>query len=158
MMNNSLKFIQNRMVESGYLAPTAEEASISSLQGFANEDGILAAATLKTDDKEIDIEVVRANEDFEDFDFYTTHAEHNDGTLLFVYDGITDIIQRLVGLRSVPIQKIKSAEDILSSKSIKIIVGDAVIIQKIDKSPDKNRPWMTNSLEIFIPSHFELEK
>lgn len=157
-MNNSLKFIQNRMAENGYLATIVEESSISSLEEFSNEDGVIAAAILRSNNKEIPIELVRADEAFENFDFYTTHAEHNDGTLSFVYDGIRDIIQRLVHLESIPIHKIKSAEDILSSKSIKIIVGDAVIIQKADKSPDKNRLWMTNSLEIYIPSHFELEK
>ena len=163
-MNKSLEFVNKRLMAQGKETITEGDGiSIVHLPKFFGSDSadFSLTADLKSKDKSISdmaVELKRAPEDFEDFDFYGYHIEHNDGTLLFVGMAVERILNRLASLCSYPINKIKTKEDLAGVKKIKIMVGDVIIKQQDDESPVPEKPWMTNKLEVFIPAYFELIK
>lgn len=163
-MNKSLEFVNKRlMAQREETIAERNEISIVRFPKFFGSDSadFSLTADLKSKDKSVSdmlVELKQAPEDFEDFDFYGYHTEHNDGTLLFVGMAVERILNRLASLRSYPINKIKTKEDLAGVKKIKIMVGDVIISQQDDESPVAEKPWMTNKLEVFIPAHFELVK
>ena len=159
--NNSFKFVNKRMLEQGRKAIKEDDTAIlrlSELFNITSNEKLLGKNSFKFNGRTINIVMVCADEEFNNFDFYSTHEEHNDGTLAFVQSAITEILDRLLTLQSVPKNKLSKEEDVADVSTIKIVVGDAVVVQFLDESPDKKRPWMTNKLEVYIPSYFELLK
>lgn len=163
-MNKSLEFINKRLAEQNEecILETDEDISIYHLADFfksKDPDAELKPwVEMEINNTNIIVEMTQANSDFSNFDFYGYHIEHNDGTLFFVYSAVERIVKKLLTLYSCPINKIKGVEDLIGVKKIKIKVGDIIVSQKDDKSPDTDRPWMTNKLEVFIPAYFELIK
>lgn len=163
-MNKSLEFVNKRLMAQGKETITEGDGiSIVCFPKFFGSDSadFSLTADLKSKDKSISdmvVELKQAPEDFEDFDFYSSYAEHNDGTLLFVGLAVERILNHWASLGSYPISKIKTKEDLVGVKKIKIMVGDVIIRQQDDESPVAEKPWMTNKLEVFIPAYFELIK
>ena len=108
--------------------------------------------------EKIDVKVTIADDDFDDFDFFNAHSEHNDGTQLFVYQDIDKVFSEVATCRVAPLTKISSLNDLEGVQKINITLGDVIVCQKEDTSPDPERLWMTNRLEVFLPAHFELVK
>lgn len=163
-MNKSLGFINKRMFEQrGETIAEGDGVSIVRFSKFfGNESKDFSfSAVLKSNDEnisDISVELTQAPDDFEDFDYYSYHSEHNDGTLYFVGLTVKRILNRLMSLGSFPLSKIKTKEDLVGVKKIKIMVGDIIVCQQDDESPVAEKPWMTNKLEVFIPAYFELIK
>lgn len=163
-MNKSLEFVNKRLMEQrGETIAEGDGVSIARFSEFFGSDSadFSFSADLKSKDENMSdmlVELKQAPEGFEDFNFYSSHTEHNDGTLLFVGMAVERILRRLMSLGSYPLSKIKTKEDLVGVKKIKIMVGDVVINQQDDESPVAEKPWMTNKLEVFIPAHFELIK
>ena len=161
-MNKSLEFVAKRMANQNE-EPISEATCNISIYKFSDfitklNDEILCGSTLGVQDSDITVEMKQADENFSEFDYYASHCEYNDGTLMFVAMGVKEIVQKLLTLRSRPTNKIKSATDLIGVQKIIIKIGDIIVCHKTDKSPVKEKPWMTNKLEIFIPAYFELIK
>ena len=108
--------------------------------------------------EKIDVEVTVANDDFDNFDFFNAHSEHNDGTQLFTCQAIDEVFFEAMTCKVWPKTKISSISDLDGVQKINITLGDVIVCQKEDTSPDPERLWMTNRLEVFLPVHFELVK
>ena len=108
--------------------------------------------------EKIDVEVTVANDDFDNFDFFNAHSEHNDGTQLFTCQSIDEVFFKAMTCKVWPKTKISSISDLDGVQKINITLGDVIVCQKEDTSPDPERLWMTNRLEVFLPAHFELVK
>lgn len=174
-MNKSLEFVKKRFEEMGmnwdYKDGDVDVQSLESVCAEMFEGYPLLKETpssleivyplgVRKGDDIIKIEVVAtlADTDFDDFDFYNSHGEYNDGTLFFTYQAIRKVFYDILSLHAYPKTKISSPDDLEGVQRIKITIGDAIIHQKEDVSPDPERLWMTNRLEVFIPAHFELIK
>lgn len=164
-MNKSLEFINKRLMEQRGETISKEDGEISIVpfsKFYGSESREFSLnANLKSKDESMSdmlVELKQAPEDFEDFDFYSSYTEHNDGTLFFVGLAVEKILNRLASLGSYPLNKIKTKEDLVGVKKIKIMVGDVIINQQDDEPPVAEKPWMTNKLEVFIPAYFELMK
>lgn len=107
-------------------------------------------------DEKIYVKVAIADDDFDNFDFFNAHSEHNDGTQLFVYQDIDKVFSEVVTCKVAPLTKISSISDLEGVQKLNIILGDIIVCQKEEESPDPERLWMTNKLEVFLPAYFEL--
>ena len=107
-------------------------------------------------DEKIDVKVTIADDDFDNFDFFNAHSEHNDGTQLFVYQDMDKVFSEVATCKVAPLTKISSLNDLEGVQNLNIILGDFIVCQKEEESPDPERLWMTNRLEVFLPAHFEL--
>lgn len=172
-MNKSLEFVKKRLKEMGmnwdYKDEDVDIHSPESLFKQALKDPSIVdlssentlamgyQLTLNNSEK-IDVKVTIADDDFDDFDFFNAHSEHNDGTQLFVYQDINKVFSEVVACAVAPLTKISSISDLEGVQKINITLGDIIVCQKEDTSPDPERLWMTNRLEVFLPAHFELIK
>ena len=109
-------------------------------------------------DEKIDVKVTIADDDFDNFDFFNAHSEHNDGTQLFVYQDMDKVFSEVATCKVAPLTKISSLNDLEGVQKLNIILGDFIVCQKEEESPDPERLWMTNKLEVFLPAYFELVK
>lgn len=109
-------------------------------------------------DEKIYVKVTIADDDFDNFDFFNAHSEHNDGTQLFVYQDMDKVFSEVATCKVAPLTKISSLNDLEGVQKLNIILGDFIVCQKEEESPDPERLWMTNRLEVFLPAHFELIK
>lgn len=172
-MNKSLEFVKKRLEEMGMNWDYKdEEVDIhspeslfrralknSAIVDLSSEDALALGYQLTlTNDEKIDVKVTIADDDFDDFDFFNAHSEHNDGTQLFTYQAIDEVFSEVVACEVAPLTKISSISDLDGVQKINITLGDVIVCQKEDTSPDPERLWMTNRLEVFLPAHFELVK
>lgn len=172
-MNKSLEFVKKRFEELGknwdYEDEDIEIHSPESLLRqmlkyseivvlpFEDTLAIGYQLTLFNDEK-IDVKVTIADGDFDNFDFFNAHGEHNDGTQLFTCQAIDKIFSEVATCKVAPLTKISSLNDLAGVQKLNIILGDIIVCQKEEESPDPERPWMTNKLEVFLPAYFELVK
>lgn len=170
-MNKSLEFVKKRCEELGiswdYKDEDVEIHSPESLLRqmlkyseivvlpFEDTLAIGYQLTLFNDEK-IDVKVTIADGDFDNFDFFNAHSEHNDGTQLFVYQDIDKVFSEVATCKVAPLTKISSISDLEGVQKLNIILGDIIVCQKEEESPDPERLWMTNKLEVFLPAYFEL--
>lgn len=172
-MNKSLEFVKKRFEELGknwdYEDEDIEIHSPESLFRRLLKNSIIIdlpseytlaigyQLTLFNDEK-IDVKVTIADDDFDNFDFFNAHSEHNDGTQLFVYQDMDKVFSEVATCKVAPLTKISSLNDLEGVQKLNIILGDFIVCQKEEESPDPERLWMTNRLEVFLPAHFELVK
>ena len=170
-MNKSLEFVKKRLKEMGMNWDYKDEdVDIHSSEsvfrrilkdfvtvGLSFGDALVMCYQLMLSNGEkIDVEVTVANDDFDNFDFFNAHSEHNDGTQLFTCQAIDEVFFEAMTCKVWPKTKISSISDLSGVQKINITLGDVVVCQKEDTSPDPERLWMTNRLEVFLPAHFEL--
>ena len=170
-MDKSLEFIKKRFKEMGMNWDYKdEEVDIhspeslfrralknSAIVDLSSEDALALGYQLTlTNDEKIDVKVTIADDDFDNFDFFNAHSEHNDGTQLFTYQAIDEVFSEVAACEVWPKTKISSISDLDGVKKLNIILGDIIVCQKEEESPDPERLWMTNRLEVFLPAHFEL--
>ena len=170
-MNKSLEFVKKRFEELGknwdYEDEDIEIHSSESVfkrilkdfetVGLSFGDTLVMCYSLMLSNGEtIDVEVTVANDDFDNFDFFNAHSEHNDGTQLFTCQAIDEVFFEAMTCKVWPKTKISSLSDLDGVQKINITLGDVIVCQKEDTSPDPERLWMTNRLEVFLPAHFEL--
>ena len=170
-MNKSLEFVKKRLKEMGMNWDYKDEdVDIHSSEsvfrrilkdfvtvGLSFGDALVMCYQLMLSNGEkIDVEVTVANDDFDNFDFFNAHSEHNDGTQLFTCQAIDEVFFEAMTCKVWPKTKISSISDLSGVQKINITLGDVVVCQKEDTSPDPERLWMTNRLEVFLPVHFEL--
>ena len=172
-MNKSLEFVKKRLKEMGmnwdYKDEDVDIHSSESVFRRIMKDFEIAdlsfgdalvmcyQLTLSNGEK-IDVEVTVANDDFDNFDFFNAHSEHNDGTQLFTCQAIDEVFFEAMTCKVWPKTKISSISDLDGVQKINITLGDVIVCQKEDTSPDPERLWMTNRLEVFVPAYFELVK
>ena len=131
----------------------------SAIVDLSSEDALaLGYQLMLINGEKIDVEVTVANDDFDNFDFFNAHSEHNDGTQLFTCQAIDEVFFEAMTCKVWPKTKISSIGDLNGVQKINITLGDVIVCQKEDTSPDPERLWMTNRLEVFLPAHFELVK
>lgn len=172
-MNKSLEFVKKRLKEMGMNWDYKDEdVDIHSSEsvfrrilkdfvtvGLSFGDALVMCYQLMLSNGEkIDVEVTVANDDFDNFDFFNAHSEHNDGTQLFTCQAIDEVFFEAMTCKVWPKTKISSISDLNGVQKINITLGDIIVCQKEDTSPDPERLWMTNRLEVFLPVHFELVK
>ena len=180
-MNKSLEFVKKRFEELGknwdYEDENVEIHSPESffrrvrlfqhsfklenptIVGLSSENTLAMGYQLTLfNDEKIDVKVAIADDDFDNFDFFNAHSEHNDGTQLFVYQDMDKVFSEVATCKVAPLTKISSISDLEGVQKLNIILGDIIVCQKEDTSPDPERLWMTNRLEVFLPAHFELIK
>ena len=170
-MNKSLEFVKKRLKEMGMNWDYKDEdVDIHSSEsvfrrilkdfvtvGLSFGDALVMCYQLMLSNGEkIDVEVTVANDDFDNFDFFNAHSEHNDGTQLFTCQAIDEVFFEAMTCKVWPKTKISSISDLSGVQKINITLGDVVVCQKEDTSPDPERLWMTNRLEVFLPAYFEL--
>ena len=172
-MDKSLEFIKKRFKELGKNWDYKdEEVDIhspeslfrralknSTIIDLSSEDTLAIGYQLTLfNDEKIDVKVTIADGDFDNFDFFNAHSEHNDGTQLFVYQDMDKVFSEVATGKVAPLTKISSLNDLEGVQKLNIILGDIIVCQKEEESPDPERLWMTNRLEVFLPAHFELVK
>ena len=172
-MDKSLEFIKKRFKEMGMNWDYKdEEVDIhspeslfrralknSAIVDLSSEDALaLGYQLMLINGEKIDVKVTIADDDFDDYDFFNAHSEHNEGTQLSTYQAIDKVFSEAAACEVWPKTKISSISDLDGVKKINITLGDIIVCQKEDASPDPERLWMTNRLEVFLPAHFELIK
>ena len=172
-MNKSLEFVKKRFEELGknwdYEDEDVEIYSPESLfRRLLKNSTIIDLPSEYTlaigyqltlfNDEKIYVKVTIADDDFDNFDFFNAHSEHNDGTQLFVYQDMDKVFSEVATCKVAPLTKISSLNDLEGVQKLNIILGDFIVCQKEEESPDPERLWMTNRLEVFLPAHFELIK
>lgn len=172
-MNKSLEFVKKRFEELGknwdYEDEDVEIYSPESLfRRLLKNSTIIDLPSEYTlaigyqltlfNDEKIYVKVTIADGDFDNFDFFNAHSEHNDGTQLFVYQDMDKVFSEVATCKVAPLTKISSLNDLEGVQKLNIILGDFIVCQKEEESPDPERLWMTNRLEVFLPAHFELIK
>lgn len=172
-MNKSLEFVKKRLKEMGMNWDYKDEdvdihssesvfrrvLKNSTIIDLPSEDALVMCYQLMLfNGEKIDVEVTVANDDFDNFDFFNAHSEHNDGTQLFTCQAIDEVFFEAMTCKVWPKTKISSISDLDGVQKINITLGDVIVCQKEDTSPDPERLWMTNRLEVFLPAHFELVK
>lgn len=170
-MNKSLEFVKKRLKEMGMNWDYEDEdVDIHSPESLLRrmlikstivvlpfEDTLAIGYQLTLiNGEKIDVKVTIADGDFDNFDFFNAHSEHNDGTQLFVYQDIDKVFSEVATCRVAPLTKISSLNDLEGVQKINITLGDIIVCQKEEESPDPERLWMTNKLEVFLPAYFEL--
>lgn len=170
-MNKSLEFVKKRFEELGknwdYEDEDVEIYSPESLfRRLLKNSTIIDLPSEYTlaigyqltlfNDEKIYVKVTIADGDFDNFDFFNAHSEHNDGTQLFVYQDMDKVFSEVATCKVAPLTKISSLNDLEGVQKLNIILGDFIVCQKEEESPDPERLWMTNRLEVFLPAHFEL--
>lgn len=170
-MNKSLEFVKKRFEELGknwdYEDEDVEIYSPESLfRRLLKNSTIIDLPSEYTlaigyqltlfNDEKIYVKVTITDGDFDNFDFFNAHSEHNDGTQLFVYQDMDKVFSEVATCKVAPLTKISSLNDLEGVQKLNIILGDFIVCQKEDTSPDPERLWMTNRLEVFLPAHFEL--
>lgn len=172
-MNKSLEFVKKRFEELGknwdYEDEDVEIYSPESLfRRLLKNSTIIDLPSEYTlaigyqltlfNDEKIYVKVTIADDDFDNFDFFNAHSEHNDGTQLFVYQDMDKVFSEVATCKVAPLTKISSLNDLEGVQKLNIILGDFIVCQKEEESPDPERLWMTNKLEVFLPAYFELIK
>lgn len=172
-MNKSLEFVKKRLKEMGMNWDYKDEdvdihssesvfrrvLKNSTIIDLPSEDALVMCYQLMLfNGEKIDVEVTVANDDFDNFDFFNAHSEHNDGTQLFTCQAIDEVFFEAMTCKVWPKTKISSISDLDGVQKINITLGDVIVCQKEEESPDPERLWMTNRLEVFLPAHFELIK
>lgn len=99
-----------------------------------------------------------ADDNYEDFDFFSSYNGYTDGSLDVILEKIKGMLQNLANLASRPKTKIATIEDLDDVQKIKITVGEVVVCQTEAEYCITKKPWMSKYLRIFIPAHFELVK
>lgn len=170
-MNKSLEFVKKRLKEMGMNWDYKDEdvdihspeslfrrvLKNSTIIDLPSEDTLAIGYQLTLfNDEKIDVKVTIADDDFGNFDFFNAHSEHNDGTQLFTYQAIDKVFSEAAACKVAPLTKISSLNDLEGVQKLNIILGDIIVCQKEDTSPDPERLWMTNRLEVFLPAYFEL--
>lgn len=172
-MNKSLEFVKKRLKEMGMNWDYEDEdveihspeslfrrvLKNSTIIDLPSEDALaLGYQLMLINGEKIDVKVTIADDDFDNFDFFNAHSEHNDGTQLFVYQDMDKVFSEVAACEVWPKTKISSINDLDGVQKINITLGDIIVCQKEDTSPDPERLWMTNRLEVFLPAYFELVK
>ena len=172
-MNKSLEFVKKRLKEMGMNWDYKDEdvdihsskslfrrvLKNSTIIDLSSEDTLAIGYQLTLiNGEKVDVKVTIADDDFDDFDFCNAHSEHNDGTQLFTCQAIDEVFCEAAACKVAPLTKISSLNDLEGVQKINITLGDVIVCQKEDTSPDPERLWMTNRLEVFLPAHFELIK
>ncbi len=172
-MNKSLEFVKKRLKEMGMNWDYKDEdvdihSSESVFRRILKDFGtgglsfgdafVMCYQLMLSNGEKIDVEVTVANDDFDNFDFFNAHSEHNDGTQLFTCQAIDEVFFEAMTCKVWPKTKISSISDLDGVQKINITLGDVIVCQKEDTSPDPERLWMTNKLEVFLPAYFELVK
>ena len=176
-MNKSLEFVKKSIVTQGKDWPYDNDKGVNvlSLKGllgrvfkvktfdeevadfFKDEDDVSFPLTL-INGKTIDIEMTLADDNYEDFDFFSSYSGYTDGFLDVILQKTEEILQKLANLASYPETKIATIEDLDGVQKIKITVGEVVVCQTETEYCITKKPWMSKYLRIFIPAHFELVK
>ena len=176
-MNKSLEFVKKSIATQGKDWPYDNDKGVNvlSLKGvlgsifkvktfdegvndfFKDNDDVSFPLTL-INDKTIDIEMTLADDNYEDFDFFSSYNGYTDGSLDVILEKTEGILQKLANLASYPETKIATIEDLDGVQKIKITVGEVVVCQTEAEPPIAEKPWISKSLRLFIPAHFELVK
>ena len=122
---------------------------------FKDDDDVSFPLTL-INDKTIDIEMTLADDNYEDFDFFSSYSGYTDGFLDVILQKTEEMLQKLANLASYPETKIATIEDLDGVQKIKITVGEVVVCQTETEYCITITPRMSKYLRIFIPAHFEL--
>ena len=122
---------------------------------FKDDDDVSFPLTL-INGKTIDIEMTLADDNYEDFDLFSSYNGYTDGSLDVILEKTEGILQKLANLASYPETKIATIEDLDGVQKIKITVGEVVVCQTEAEPPIAEKPWISKSLRLFIPAHFEL--
>ena len=174
-MNKSLEFVKKSIAAQGRDWPYDNDKGVNvlSLKGvlgrifkvktsdaevddfFKDDDDVSLPLTL-INGKTIDIEMTLADDNYEDFDFFSSYSGYTDGFLDVILQKTEGILQKLANLASYPETKIATIEDLDGVQKIKITVGEVVVCQTETEYCITKKPWMSKYLRIFIPAHFEL--
>lgn len=161
-MNKSLEFVKKRFEEQGKDWPYADDKDIaifspeSALRQMLNntpgvvvdhssEDALIIGYQLELiNNEKIDMEMAIADDDYEDFDFFSSYGGSSTDCWYFPIRNIVTVLENMANLASYPRTKIATIEDLDGVRKIRIMVGDAIVCQK-------GEDW-----RIFIPAYFEL--
>ena len=176
-MNKSLEFVKKSIATQGQDWPYDNDKGVAvlSLKGvlgrtfkaktfdeevadFFKDDDDVSIPTTLINGKSIDIEMTLADDNYEDFDFFSSYNGYTDGSLDVILEKIKGMLQNLANLASRPKTKIATIEDLDGVQKIKITVGEVVVCQTEAEPPIAEKPWISKSLRLFIPAHFELIK
>lgn len=176
-MNKSLEFVKKTMAAQGTDWPydNDENVAVLSLIGvlgrtfkaktfdeevadFFKDDDDVSIPTTLINGKPIDIEMTLADDNYEDFDFFSDYNGYSDGSLDVILEKIERMLHNLANLASRPKTKIATIEDLDGVQKIKITIGNVVVCQTETEPPIAEKPWIAKSLKMFIPAHFELVK
>ena len=176
-MNKSLEFVKKSIAAQGKDWPYDNDKGVNvlSLKGllgrvfkvktfdeevadFFKDDDDVSIPTTLINGKPIDVEMTLADDNYEDFDFFSSYNGYTDGSLDVILEKIKGMLQNLANLASRPKTKIATIEDLDGVQKIKITVGEVVVCQTETEYCITITPWMSKYLRIFIPAHFELVK
>lgn len=96
-----------------------------------------------------------------DFDYFTTQSCYCDGTLIFMFELMESIIEKIVKLEtslSSAVEKYPEGID-FEKHRVHYTVGDFVTNSYIvEESPDPEHPWMRDHFTVMLPIKFEIEE
>lgn len=163
-MDQSLEFVKKQMAEQGKAWPYDDNNEVtivspeSAFRQMLNNtlDAAVDCSSKDTlaigyqltliNDEKINIEMVIADDDYENFDFFSSYGGFTNDCRPLPIQNIVTVLENMANLASCPRTKITTIEDLVGVRKIKITVGDAIVGQK-------GKEW-----RIFIPAHFELVK
>jgi len=164
-MNKSLEYIKNRVINNPdsvnnmptdgwddtlvinpmekYLEfiPTLKEC-------FINDNEFLV--NLSSDQGKFNINIEYNTE--ADFEYFTIESSTHDGTLIFLYDAIQELLYRLLKLGTVP--KSKQIDNI-DDYNYKYIIGDIIVHRDFGTKNINGNKWLGETDIVVLPIKFE---
>jgi hypothetical protein len=160
-MGKSLEYIKKRIEEGSCNNMSIEEFQnmyeLSYKSYFLEGRGDYHIVGIKKDSEEIFADVTY--EPDAEFDYFITETCICDGTLIFVKDLMTKILQKIGQFGTVYAPAIVGiTEDNINDYVFHYHVGDFVVNSYIIEPTDKDKPWMCDKFTVMLPVKFTVEK
>lgn len=163
-MNKSLNYIKNRLTKGDCLNMPIEDFKEMNVIPFYtvvdDEHKDYTIIATDKDNKKVLADLIYAPD--AEFNYFITETCVCDGTLIFIYELIGNILKLIMSLRTshrLIFEKEFSQKEFDNGNCIiHYEVGDFVINSQIIESPDKSKPWLTNDITVMLPVKYSIEK
>lgn len=113
--------------------------------------------------KNVEFDIVIKKIEGNDFNFFASDGNYSDGTLLFLWESVYNVIERVITGCTFPLNQytLDQVLDALESGEYTVLydVGDIIYdMQPVDKSPDEEKPWCKELSGAFLPIKYSLIK
>lgn len=160
-MGKSLEYIKKRIEEGNCCDMSMEEFQdmyeIPFKSYFLEGCGDYMIIALRKDNDEVLADVIY--EPDADYNYFITETCVCDGTLMFMKDLMTRILQKIGQLKTCYVPAIAEiTEDNCNNYNVHYYVGDFVANSYIVEPPDKDKPWMRDKFTVMLPVKFTIDK
>ena len=152
----SLDYIKERTKDEDYVE-YIEVSSIDFLKEFIEHDFEIIDGklfTLGDEERDVLAEIYYSQDD--DYNYYSSDGNINDGTLMFYWQSVGAVFNKLLHIQTVNRTIVEKYEPIDFDKYyFKYTIGD-IILGRYNAEPPEDRKWLTNGIHAMLPIKFEV--